>query len=117
MSHQHFGNLGPLGMLHRQIHQLGIGIILLLRLAMIQTEPVMTRKAISTPKASARILLVLSGPLPKCRKKTRWTPICARASTINPTGIPGAQSKLVCATTKEAIVAMIASPNPTEYVR
>src|SRR5262245_28032070 len=48
-----------------------IGIMLLLRLAMIQTEPVMTRKTISTPKARARILLVLSDPLPRCRKKTR----------------------------------------------
>src|SRR6516225_10183610 len=46
-----------------------IGIMLLLRLAMIQTEPVMTRNTISTPKARARILLVLSGPVPRCRKK------------------------------------------------
>jgi hypothetical protein len=49
----------------------GIGIILALRLAMIQSEPAMTRKTISTPKARARILFVLSGPLPRCRKKTR----------------------------------------------
>jgi hypothetical protein len=35
-----------------------IGIMLLLRLAMIQIEPVMTRKTISTPKARARILFV-----------------------------------------------------------
>src|ERR1700752_832451 len=117
MSHQHFRNLGRLGMLHRQIHQLGIGIVLLLRLAMIQTEPVMTRKTISTPKARARILFVLSGPLPRCKKKTRWTPICAKASTINPTGMPGGQSKWVCDTMKEAIVAMIASTRPTVYDR
>jgi len=32
-----------------------IGIMLALRLAMIQHEPVMTRKTISRPKASARI--------------------------------------------------------------
>ena len=51
---------------------------------MIQIEPVMTRKTISTPKARARILFVLSEPLPRCRKKTRWTPICAKASTISP---------------------------------
>ena len=98
-------------------HCIDIGIMLLLRLAMIQTEPVMTRKTIRTPKASARILFVLSGPLPRCRKKTRWTPICAKASTINPTGMPGGQSKLVCDTTKEAIVARIASPSPTVYDR
>jgi hypothetical protein len=35
--------------------------MLLLRLAMIQTEPVMTRNTISTPNARARILSVLSG--------------------------------------------------------
>src|SRR5262249_15303394 len=94
-----------------------IGIMLLLRLAMIQTEPVMTSKTISTPNARARILFVLSGPVRRCRKKTRWTPICAKASTSNPTGIPGGHSKLVCATTKEAIVATIASTRPTVYDR
>ena len=36
----------------------GIGIILALRLAMIHSEPAMTRKTISTPKARARILFV-----------------------------------------------------------
>src|SRR6266516_1086809 len=92
-----------------------IGIMLALRLAMIHTEPVMTRKTISTPKARARILFVLSGPLPRCRKKTRWTPICAKASTISPTGMPGGQSKLVCDTMKEPIVARIASPSPAVY--
>src|SRR5262249_60181817 len=94
-----------------------IGIMWLLRLAMIQTEPVMTRNTISTPKARARILFVLSGPLPRCRKKTRWTPICAKASTIKPTGMPGAQSKLVCDTTNEAIVATTASTRPAVYDR
>jgi hypothetical protein len=49
----------------------GIGIMLLLRLAMIQIEPVMTRKTINTPNARARILFVLSGALPIWRKKTR----------------------------------------------
>jgi hypothetical protein len=72
---------------------------------MLQTEPLMTRKTVSTPKARARILFVLSGPLPRCRKKTRWTPICAMASTTNPTGIPGDLSKLVCETMNEPIVA------------
>ncbi len=36
---------------------------------MIQIEPVMTRKTISMPKASARILLVLSGPLPRLQEE------------------------------------------------
>src|SRR5215831_4491395 len=98
-------------------HRMDMGIRLLLRLAMIQTEPVMTRKTISTPKATARMLFVLSGPLPRCRKKTRWTPICAKASTTNPTGMRGAQSKLVCDTMNEAIVARTASPSPAVYDR
>jgi hypothetical protein len=84
---------------------------------MIQIEPVMTRKTISTPKARARILFVLSDPLPRCRKKTRWTPICAKASTTSPTGMPGGHSKLVCETMKEPIVARIASPSPAVYDR
>jgi hypothetical protein len=91
--------------------------MLLLRLATIQTEPAMTRKTISTPKARARILFVLSAPLPRCKKKTRWIPICAKASTIKPTGMPGAQIKLVCATTNEAIVARIARTRPAVYDR
>ena len=36
---------------------------------MIQTEPVMTRKTISTPKASARILFVLSAPAAQMQKE------------------------------------------------
>jgi hypothetical protein len=47
----------------------GIAIIFSLRLAMIQQEPATTRKTINTPKASARMLFVFSGPLPRCRKK------------------------------------------------
>ena len=78
-----------------------IGIMLALRLAMIQIEPVMTRKTISRPKARARILFVLSDPLPRCRKKTRCTPICAKPSTTSPTGMPGVHSKFVCETTNE----------------
>lgn len=50
----------------------GMGIMLLLRLEMIQTEPMMMRKTTSTPKARAGILFVLSGPLRRCRKNTRW---------------------------------------------
>jgi hypothetical protein len=45
--------------------------MLAFRLAMIQHEPAMTRKTISSPKARARMLFVDSGPLPTCRKKTR----------------------------------------------
>src|SRR5439155_1618494 len=68
-------------------------------------------------KGRARILFVLSGALPRCRKKTRWTPICAKASTTNPTGMPGGHSKCVCDTTNETIVARIASPSPVVYDR
>jgi hypothetical protein len=45
--------------------------MLLLRRVMIQTDPVMTRKTINTPKARARILLVLSGPLPRVQKEDK----------------------------------------------
>ena len=38
---------------------------------MIQIVPIITRNTISTPKASASTLLVLSGPLVMWRKKTR----------------------------------------------
>ena len=61
---------------------------------MIQTDPVITRKTINTPKARARILFVLSGPLPRCKKKTKWMPICAKASTTNPTGTPGVPEQI-----------------------
>lgn len=50
---------------------MGIVIKLAFRLATIQSEPAMTRKTMSTPKARARMLFVSSGPLPRCRKKTR----------------------------------------------
>ena len=80
---------------------------------MIQIEPAMTRKTISTPKARARMLFVLSGPLPICRKKTRWTPICAKASTIKPDRYARGPQQIVCDTTNEAIVARTASPSPT----
>jgi hypothetical protein len=42
-----------------------------LRIATIQIKPAMTRKTISTPNARAGILFVSSGPLPRCRKRTR----------------------------------------------
>ena len=42
-----------------------------LRSVMIQSEPTTTRNTMSTPNASARTLLVLSGAVVMCRKKTR----------------------------------------------
>ena len=48
---------------------------------MIHSEPPTTSITISTPKASASTLLMLSGPVVMCRKNTRCTPICAIAST------------------------------------
>jgi hypothetical protein len=57
-------------------HCTDIGIILLLRLVMIQTRSGDDEKGNQHPKGRARILLVLSGPLPRCKKKTRWMPIC-----------------------------------------
>lgn len=38
---------------------------------MIQMDPPITRKTMSTPNASARTLLVLSGPVVMCRKKNK----------------------------------------------
>ena len=52
-----------------------IGPIFWFRLYMIQSDPTIRRKTIKTPKASARTLFTLSGPVVMCRKKTRCTPI------------------------------------------
>jgi vacuolar iron transporter family protein len=67
------------------------GITRSLRLAMIHSEPPITRMTISTPKASASALLVLSGSLVMWRKKTRCTPIWATASIASMIGMPGPQ--------------------------
>ena len=61
---------------------------------MMNSEPATTRNTMSTPKASAITLLVLSGPVVMWRKNTRCTPICAMAKTISATGTAGAQTKL-----------------------
>jgi hypothetical protein len=45
-----------------------IGVMLWLRLAMIQSDPPITSSTIRTPNASASTLLVLSGPVVMCRK-------------------------------------------------
>ena len=84
---------------------------------MIKMDPTITRKMIKTPKARATTLLVWSGPLPRCKKKTRWTPIWAKARTISPIGTPGGHNKFVCDTTKDAIVSRIANPSPAVYDR
>ena len=46
------------------------GIMFALRWAMIHSEPETTSVTTSSPKASASTLLVLSGPVPICRKNT-----------------------------------------------
>src|SRR6266446_2548072 len=51
-----------------------IGIRLWLRLAMIQSDPPITRSTIRTPNASASTVLVLSGPVVMCRKITAPRP-------------------------------------------
>src|ERR1700676_1016742 len=58
--------------------------MLWLRFAMIQSDPPIRRMTIRTPKASAKTLLVLSGPEVMCSKNTRCTPI---ASTTSATGM------------------------------
>ena len=62
---------------------------------MIHSEPAISSNTISTPKASARTLLVLSGPVVMWRKKTRCTPICAIASTTSAIGMLGCQTSVV----------------------
>jgi hypothetical protein len=47
------------------------GIMFAVMSLMIHSEPATTRKTIRTPNASARTLLVLSGPVVMCRKNTR----------------------------------------------
>ena len=47
------------------------GIMSSFKSAMIHSEPATTRITMSTPNASASTLLVLSGPVVMCRKKTR----------------------------------------------
>ena len=49
----------------------GPGIMLAFRFVMIQSDPPITRITMSIPKANASTLLVLSGPVVMCRKKTR----------------------------------------------
>jgi hypothetical protein len=46
-------------------------IMLVFRSVMIQSDPTTTRNTMSTPNASARTLLVLSGAVVMCRKKTK----------------------------------------------
>src|SRR6476661_10500821 len=80
--------------------------------AMIHMEPATTTKTMSTPNANARTLLVLSGPVVMCRKKTRWIPIWAMASTARPREMPGAQSSEVFATQNDVAVRITARNNP-----
>jgi hypothetical protein len=51
------------------------GIMFVLRCAMIHSDPETMRVTTSRPKASASTLLVLSGPVPICRKNIKCTPI------------------------------------------
>ena len=46
-------------------------VMLSFRFVMIQSDPAITRKTMRMPNASASTLLVLSGPVVMCRKKTR----------------------------------------------
>ena len=80
---------------------------------MIHNEPPITTKTIKSPKASANTLLVLSGPVVMCRKKTRCPPICAIASTMMATGMRGCQTRLVPAIKNDVAVSRMASPRPT----
>src|SRR6185437_2968603 len=65
------------------------GIMLPLRWYMTHIEPKNMSETMSTPKARASALLVLSGEVVRCRKKTRCTPTCARPKTMRAMTIPG----------------------------
>jgi hypothetical protein len=91
----------------------GIGIMLLLRLAMIQTEPVMTKDDQHAERESQNVVRAV-GPLLPDTGRRRWTPICAKASTINRPGCPGPTASR-SATRAKTIVARIASTSPTVY--
>ena len=54
--------------LHMQIHQLGMSSMFSFKLAMITSDPTRTSNTMSTPNASARMLLVLSGPVVMWRR-------------------------------------------------
>ena len=68
----------------------------------------------STPKASARTLLVLSGPVVTCRKNTRCTPICAMASTASAIGMLGVQTRSSAGSRKATTVSSAASAEPDD---
>ena len=71
---------------------------------MIQSVPPITSTTMSTPKASAMALLVLSGPVVRWRKNTRCTPIWAMASTISAAGTTGPQTRPVAGRPKDSSV-------------
>ena len=84
---------------------------------MIHSEPPTTRKTISTPKASASTLLVLSGPVVMWRKKTRCTPICAIASTTSATGMLGCQTRSVPRDEERSAVSSDREPEPDQIAQ
>jgi hypothetical protein len=59
--------------------------MLLLRLAMIQTEPVMTRKTISTPKARAQDIVRAVGPAAQMQKEDEVDPYLREGNCNAPT--------------------------------
>src|ERR1700733_12372112 len=66
-----------------------IGTMLWFRCSMTQREPKTIRQTIRTPKARASTLFSLSGAVVMCRKKMRWMPIWATASTSSAKARPG----------------------------
>jgi hypothetical protein len=76
-------------------------------------DPKMTSPTTKTPKARDRMLLVESGAVLMCKKKTKCTPICAIARTARSTGMLGPQTELEEEAAKDAAVSNIASPRPS----
>ena len=78
---------------------------------MIQIEPVMTRKTISTPKGEGQDVVRVIGPAPQMQKEDEVHADLSKGEHDQPGRYARGHSKLVCDTTKEPIVARIASPS------
>ncbi|SUJ26223.1 Uncharacterised protein [Sphingomonas paucimobilis] len=79
---------------------------------MIQIDPSSTSVTINTPNSSASTLLLLSGPVVMCRKKTRCTPIWPIASASSAAGTAGPQMISIWTSAKDAAVSTAAAANP-----
>ena len=88
-----------------------MGIMLSLRLFMIDSDPAITKDTIRMPNASASTLFVLSGAVLMCRKKTRVNAHLCDGEDGKPQGTVLEDSD-VFATQKDVAVRRMARNNP-----